>query len=335
MSGRALRVTFAMAPEVRPRIFPPAVIARFEELARVGPFLTEYESDAARIALVDTDVLVTGWGAPYVDGAVLDGAPRLQAILHSGGTIKPFVSDEVLARGIRVTSAAAANAAPVAEYAVAMIVLANKKVLPIAARYRQLRRDFDIEGAFPGLGNFGKRIGIVGASKIGRKVIELLRGYDLEVVVYDPFLSAAEAAELGVESVGLDDLLSTSDVVSVHAPSLPATRNLVDARGIGLMRDGATLVNTARGEIIDQDALTRRVMAGELFAILDVTTPWVLDAEHPLYAHDHALLTPHIAGSFGVELHRLADGVLDELRRLAAGQPPAHGVEADLMSITA
>ena len=335
MTAAAPRISFAMASDVRQRIFPPEVLARFEGMAEIGPFLTEYESDASRSALAETDVLVTGWGAPLVNVEVLDAAPRLQAILHSGGTIKPFVSDEVLARGIRVSSAAAANAAPVAEYAVAMIVLANKKVLPIAARYRQLRRDFDIEGAFPGIGNFGKRIGIVGASKIGRKVIELLRSYDLEVVVYDPFLSTSEAEELGVQAMELDELLSTSDVVSVHAPSLPATRNLVDARGIGLMRDGTTLVNTARGEIIDQDALTRRVSAGELFAILDVTTPWVLEEGHPLYSHDHALLTPHIAGSFGVELHRLADAVREELQRLIAGVPLEHEVEVDRMSITA
>ncbi|SIO26062.1 hydroxyacid dehydrogenase [Agromyces cerinus] len=329
------RVAFAMAPEVRQRIFPDARMARFEEIADVLGSLSEFESDAARRMLAETDVLVTGWGAPFVDAAVLDAAPRLKAVLHSAGTIRPFLSDDVLERGIRVSTAAAANAVPVAEYTAAMIVLANKKVLPIAARYRALREEFDAEAAFPGMGNYGKRIGIVGASKIGRKVIELLRAYELDVVVYDPFLSQDDAAELGVGVVGLDELLSTSDVVSVHAPSLPATRNLIDARGIGLMRVGSTLLNTARGEIIDQDALTARVLAGELFAILDVTTPWVLATDHPLYAHEHVMLTPHVAGSLGVELGRLADVVHDELERLIDGRALAHEVEADRLSITA
>ncbi|WP_235481257.1 hydroxyacid dehydrogenase [Agromyces sp. Leaf222] len=335
MSADRLRVTFAMAHDVRERIFPAEQVARFEQVADVAGILTEFESDAAKRALLETDVLVTGWGAPFIDAGVLDLAPALRAVLHSAGTVKPYVSEDVLERGIRVSTAATANAAPVAEYTVAMIVLANKKVLPIAARYRMLREEFDVEQAFPGLGNFGKRVGIVGASKIGRRVIELLRGYDLDVVVYDPFLSASEALSLGVESVALDDLLATSDVVSIHAPSLPSTHDLVDARGIGLMRHGATLVNTARGEIIDQAALTARVTAGELFAILDVTSPWVLEHEHPLYGHDHALLTPHIAGSLGGELGRLADVVLDELRRFADGLPLAHEVDAELLAITA
>ena len=335
MSAERLRVAFAMAADVRERIFPPERVAQFEEFAEVLGFLTEFESDASRRMLAASEVVVTGWGAPFVDGAVLDAAPHLGAVLHSAGTVKPFLSDEVFERGIRVSTAAAANAVPVAEYTAAMIVLANKKVLPIAARYRSLRQEFDVERAFPDMGNFGKRIGIVGASKIGRMVIQLLRGYALEVVVYDPFLSDNDATALGVGVVGLDELLSTSDVVSVHAPSLPATRSLIDARGIGLMRVGATLVNTARGEIIDQDALTERVTSGQLFAILDVTTPWVLDADNPLYVHDHAVLTPHIAGSLGVELGRLADSVLDELRKLAHGRPLEYEVEADRMSITA
>lgn len=329
------RIVFAMAPDVRERIFPDPRVARFEEIADVLGFVAEFRSDASRRMLADADVLVTGWGAPFVDVAVLDAAPRLTAILHSAGTIKPILSDEVLERGIRVSTAASANAVPVAEYTAAMIVLANKKVLPIAARYLALREEFDVEAAFPGMGNYAKRIGIVGASRIGRKVIELLRPYALDVVVSDPFLSHDDAAALGVVAVGLDELLSTSDVVSVHAPSLPATRGLIDARGIGLMRVGSTLLNTARGEIIDQDALTDRVLARELFAILDVSTPWVLAADHPLYGHEHVLLTPHVAGSLGVELGRLADVVHGELQRLIAGDALAHEVDAEQSAITA
>ncbi|WP_243648430.1 hydroxyacid dehydrogenase [Agromyces fucosus] len=335
MIAPGVRVAFAMAPDVRERVFPAARIARIEEIAEVVGFLSEFDSDASRRVLSEADVLVTGWGAPFIDAAVLDAAPRLTAVLHSAGTIKPFLSDDVLERGIRVSTAASANAVPVAEYTAAMIVLANKKVLPIAARYLALREEFDVEAAFPGMGNYDKRIGIVGASKIGRKVIELLRVYELDVVVYDPYLSEDDAEGLGVEAVGLDELLSTSDVVSVHAPSLPATHGLIDARGIGLMRAGATLLNTARGEIIDQEALTERVLAGELFAILDVSTPWVLAADHPLYGHEHVLLTPHVAGSLGVELGRLADVVHDELQRLVDGRDLAHEVEADRLSITA
>lgn len=335
MTRGRLRLTFAMAPEVQERIFTPERIAAFAEVVDVAGILADFESDAARRVLAETEILVTGWGSPAVDEVVLAAAPRLRAILHAAGSVKHHVTSEVWEHGIEVSSAAAANAVPVAEYTAAMIVLANKRVLPIAARYRAERRALDVEERFPGLGNFGKRVGIVGASKIGRNVIELLRPYSVEVVVYDPFLSDADADSLGVAVVGLEELLATSDVVSVHAPSLPETRGMIDAHGIALMRPGATLVNTARGELVDQDALTARVLRGDLFAILDVTTPWVLDADHPFFDHEHVLLTPHIAGSLGVELGRLADVALDETIRLSQGLPLEYPVQADELSFTA
>lgn len=330
-----LRVTFSMGAAVRERIFPEHRLVEFSAVADIVGFLEEFQSDAARAVLSRTDVLVTGWGSPAVDVAALEAAPSLRAILHSAGSVKPHVTDGVWERQIQVSSAAEANAVPVAEYSAAMIVLAGKKVLPIARRYHAIRQEFDVEARYPGLGNYGKRVGIVSASKIGRKVIELLQPFGFEMVVYDPFISEAEAAGLGVRLIDLDHLLATSDVVSVHAPSLPATQNLLDARRIGLMRAGATLINTARGEIIDQEALTRRVVDGELFAILDVTTPWVLAADHPLYGHENALLTPHIAGSVGVELGRLAEVPLSELRRLSAGYPLKHAVDALQLASTA
>jgi phosphoglycerate dehydrogenase-like enzyme len=328
-------IAFAMPESVRERVFPARLMREYETVGEVAGHVTEFESAAARAILDDVEVLVTGWGAPRLDSVLLGAAPRLKAILHAAGTVKPYLSPEVIDHGVRVSSAAAANAVPVAEYAVAMIVLAGKRVLPIAHRYRELRDDFDVEAGFPELGNFGQRIGIIGASKIGRIVIDMLNAYTFDVVVHDPYLTDVEAADLGVTSVSLDELLRTSDVVSVHAPSLPSTRDLVDARGIGLMRRGATLLNTARGEIIDQEALTRRVVAGELFAILDVTVPWILEPDHPLYASEHALLTPHIAGSLGTELGRLSGSMLEELRRIARGEPLAHEIAPDLLAITA
>lgn len=335
MSVRRPVIAFAMAASVRERVFPEAMIREYEALADVAGFLTEFESAEARAVLADVEVLVTGWGAPRLDAALLEAAPRLETVLHAAGTVKPYLSPELLEHGVRVSSAAAANAVPVAEYTVAMIVLAGKRVLPIARRYRELQDDFDVETTFPGMGNYGQRIGIVGASKIGRIVIEMLKAYTFDVVVHDPYLSEADATCLGVTAVSLDELLRTSDVVSVHAPSLPSTRNLLDARGIDLMPVGATLVNTARGEVVDQEALTRRVVACELFAILDVTVPWILEKGHPLYTSEHVLLTPHIAGSFGAELGRLSAAMLDELRRIAAGDPLVHEIEPELLAITA
>ncbi|MCE4026240.1 hydroxyacid dehydrogenase [Microbacterium sp. Au-Mic1] len=335
MSRGRPRVVLAMPEVARERMFPAARLAELDEVAEVVGELGEFSSARARRILADTEVLVTGWGSPFVGADILDLAPRLRAVLHSAGSIRAYVDPAILHRGVAVSSMAAANAVPVAEYTVAMIVLAGKRILPMAADYRRDPRAFDIEAAYPDLGNHGKQVGIVGASKIGRLVIALLRAYDLDVVVHDPYLDELDAEDLGVRTVGLDELLETSDVVSVHAPSLPSTLGLIDARGIGRMRRGATLINTARGEIVDQDALTARILAGDLYAVLDVTTPEVLPAGHPLLGSDRVLITPHAAGSLGSELGRLAASVCEELRQLARDEPLAHGIEPERLEITA
>jgi phosphoglycerate dehydrogenase-like enzyme len=276
----------------------------------------------------DAEILLGHWGCPKLDEAFLDGRPALRLFAYAAGTVKGIVTPAVWARGIAVTSAAAANAVPVAEYTLAAILLANKGVL--ASRERLRAPDVRIRRPRP-VGNVDKRVGLIGASLVGRRVIELLRPFDLEVVVADPYLESSEAARLGVTKVELDDLMATSDVVSVHAPDLPSTRHLVGAEQLAAMRDGATLVNTARGAIVDTDALVEALQDGRLSAVLDVTDPEPLPPDHPLLAMPNAFVTPHVAGAQGSELGRLADLAITEIERFVAGEPPLHPVrEADL-----
>jgi phosphoglycerate dehydrogenase-like enzyme len=304
-------------------VFPPRSLDPLEPSVNLlgrAP-IQDFHSSAGRSLLADADVLITGWGCPLIDETVLDAAPRLRYVLHAAGSVKHHVGDACWERGVQVSSAADANAIPVAEYTVAMIILANKRVLQIARALHSTRTGVLPEQLFPDMGNYRKKVGIIGASKIGRHVIRLLAPYDLEVVVSDPYLDDAAAAALGVVSVTLDELVATSDVVSLHAPSLPSTRNLMDAAMVQRMRPGATFINTSRGELVDQDALLARVQQGDLYAILDVTTPWVLPSDSPFYTHPNVLLTPHVAGSLGSELERMAASAVDEALRLARGEP--------------
>ncbi len=290
-------------------------------LANRNP-LADWDDPRATDLLADADVILGHWGCPRIDARVLERAPKLGLIAYVAGTVKTVVTDAVWDRPIRVTSGAAANAEPVAEFTLAAILLANKDVF----WRRDLQRDPALqEQRQPSdvpVGNVDKTIGIVSASLVGRRVIELLGAFEsLRVVLYDPFVTADEAERLGVRSVGLDELCAISDIVSVHAPALDATHHLIGADQLAAMRTGATLINTARASIVDQDALVAELAAGRLSAVLDVAEPEPLPPDHLLLRLPTAFVTPHLAGSQGTELDRMIDHAIDEIRRWVAGAP--------------
>lgn len=332
---RRPRTVLVMTPGLLDDAFPPSVRARLEETADLLEpcVISEFDSPAAVSALASAEVLLTGWGCPPVGTALLDRAPRLRAVIHAAGTVKTFLSPNAFDRGIVVSSAAAANAVPVAEFTLAAIIMGAKRVFPLAGLFRSRRThrtpaDLDRQHW---LGTHGLRVGIVGASRIGRRVIELLRVLDVDVLLYDPYVSAEEARLLGVTPADLDTLVATSDVVSVHAPDTPETRGIIDARRIGLMRPGTLFVNTARGPLVDTEALTGHLVSGRLDAVLDVTSPEPLPPGHPLWDLPNVLLTPHLAGAQGNEVGRLGALAVDELARYARGDAFAHPVHrADL-----
>ncbi|MFD4138783.1 hydroxyacid dehydrogenase [Streptomyces sp. NPDC058572] len=329
----------AMGPGIAERLFTGRHFDRLTALTRTDPRRIAHDltapEPALAAALADAEVLLTCWGAPALTAEVLAEAPRLRAVVHAAGSVKHHVTEACWKRGIAVASAAAANSLPVAEYTLAAILLAGKRVLHSAQRYGQLQARHDWHPEFEDAGNYGRTVGVVGASRVGRRVIELLRPFDLQVLLYDPYVGAAEATALGVLRTELDELCARADIVTVHAPELPATRHMIGAWQLGLMRDGATLINTARGSLVDEDALLSEVVAGRLDAVLDVTDPELPPPGSPLYSLPNVLLTPHIAGSLGGELHRLADHALDEVERFAAGLPFADPVQPAALGYSA
>jgi phosphoglycerate dehydrogenase-like enzyme len=324
------RLDFALGTLSTADLFAADDFARLQARCRTNMDapLRRLDGPSARDRLANTDILVTGWGCPPIGAAVLDAAPSLRLIAHAAGSVKAWALRDILARGVAVVTAADANALPVAEFTLATILGANKRIGDYAALYRRERRGLELSLNAPAaVGNWHKTIGIVGASRIGRRVIELLRPFDLSVLLFDPFVEAASAAVLGAEKVELDVLLRRSDVVSLHAPSLPETRHLIDGRGLALMRDGAILINTARGALIEQSALERELVAGRLWAAIDVTEPEVLPADSPLYDLPNVVLTPHIAGALGNERLRFGRLVTDEVERFVSGEALRHAVD--------
>ncbi|MFB7506654.1 hydroxyacid dehydrogenase [Streptomyces broussonetiae] len=334
-SPRPPRAVFAMDPVHLPLLFPPPLMTRLGRTADLDAafVVRDFADPAAADALARAEVLITGWGCPHLDAGVLAAAPRLRAVLHAAGSVRSLVGEAVWKHGVTVSSAATGNAVPVAEYTLAMILLAGKDAFGHRERYRRTHvRPTSAETVTTG--NLGRRVGVIGASRVGRRLTELLRPFDLTVLLHDPYVSPAEAAALGAELLGLEDLLRRSDIVSLHAPDIPETHRMLDRDRLALLRDGSVLINTARGALVDHEALTEELVSGRLRAVLDVTEPEPLPAGSPLYRLSNVFLTPHIAGSLGNELERLGTIVAEELERLAAGLPPLHEVRhADLARI--
>ncbi|MGY3338266.1 phosphoglycerate dehydrogenase-like enzyme [Streptomyces filamentosus] len=319
----------AMGPGVADRLLTDAHRARLAALTRTDPHLVAHDLAApgprAAAALAEAEVLLTCWGATPLTPRVLARAPRLRAVVHAAGSVKHHVTDACWERGLKVTSAAAANALPVAEYTLAAILFAGKRVLRSAQRYAELRAGHDWLDESAAWGNYRRTVGIVGASRIGLRVVELLRPFDVEVLLYDPYLTAPPP---GAALAGLDELCARSSVVSVHAPQLPATHHMIGPRRLAAMPDGATLINTSRGSLVDEEALLPHLLTGRLHAVLDVTDPELPPPDSPLYTLPNVLLTPHVAGSLGNELHRMADQALEEIARYTRGEPFSEEVRA-------
>ncbi|MET9419099.1 hydroxyacid dehydrogenase [Streptomyces klenkii] len=271
---------------------------------------------------------MTGWGSPPLTRTVLDRAPRLRAVVHAAGSVKWLVTEEVWARGIVVSSAAEANAGPVADFTLAAIALAAKDALPMAAAYA--------DGRWPAFaerrGADGRTVGVIGASRIGRRVMAGLRasaaGY--RVLLYDPYVGAEDIERMGVNGVNdvmgververLADLCRAADIVTVHAPETPETHRLLDGGHLALIPDGGTVINTARGSIVDTEALERECASGRLSAWLDVTDPEPLERGRLLFRLPNVVVTPHIAGAQGSEGRRLGMWAVQEVGRWTRGE---------------
>jgi phosphoglycerate dehydrogenase-like enzyme len=326
------KALFAMDPVFLPQLFPEPLMRRLGAALDIDPGTVAERLDGpgADEILADVEVIVSGWGAPPLDAAVLERAPKLRAVLHAAGSVKGLVGDALWERGIAVASAAGANALPVAEYTLAAILMAGKGIFGLRERFRA-ERSFELGFIHPEVGNFGLRVGLIGASAIGRRVIELLRPFDVEVLLADPFVSEEGAAALGVRLVDLDLLVAQAAVVSVHAPDLPETRHLIDAERLAAMKDGTVVINTARGRLVDTDALVAELRTGRLAAVLDVTHPEPPQADSPLFDLPNVFMTPHVAGSQGNELARMGLCIVEEAERLAAGQPLLNRVDPELL----
>lgn len=311
------KIAFLMDRKNRTNLFDTEHMERIARLGEIALFENSeaLSHDHTAELIEGADIAVTSWGCPPLEKPILERAPGLKLIVHAAGTVKRVVTPEVIRSGIRVSSANCVLGRRVAETALGLTIVSLKNIWQLAADTRNNKwgRNYHRVKEL-----YGVTIGVVGAGASGRPYIELMRQFQVRILVYDPNVSLEAISSMGGIPADLDTLLNESDVVSIHAPAIPATNRMFNARRLAMMKDDAILINTSRGSLIDEDALVAELSTGRLRACLDVTNPEPPAADHPFRTLPNVTLIPHVAGVVTNGLRSLGAFTAQELEAFAS-----------------
>jgi phosphoglycerate dehydrogenase-like enzyme len=321
-SSRA-QILVAIVPELRKRLFAPDVELGLRELGQVRFHERATNLTSAELAaqLGEFDAVITGWGSPAFDDSVMAARGKLRVVAHSAGSIKHLFPPALFESGIQVTHSAAAIAPAVAEMSLTLTLALLRRAPQYIDAMRKGAKWEDALSIGFGPELSATRVGVVGVGYTGRCFVRLLRALDAEVCVFDPYLTPEHARDLGVQKVDLDELLKTSAVVSLQAPSTPETHHMIGRRQLAMMRDGTIFINTARSWLVDGPALLDELKRGRLIAALDVFDEEPLPVDSPLRSLPNVYLMSHVAGGSMQTALRQGRLIVEELSRFFSGKP--------------
>ena len=330
------KVLFAICNDLFPRIFDASDVKKIADIYTpiVPPQTTSGDRDFILEHIPDAEIVITSWNTARLDSDVIAAAPKLRLLVHAAGSIKPVVSDALWDAGVRAVSAAPAIAVGVAEFTLGLMLTASKRAFWGANGVREGRwRDaIDVYGeAFE---IYRQKIGIIGASNVGKTIIRLLKNFECDVLLFDPYCTEETANELGVTKVAtLDELFSSCKIVSLHAPSTEGTKGMIRGRHLSLLPNGAVFINTARNEILNEPECIEEMRKGRFIACLDVTDPVEpCPEDHPYRTLPNVMLTPHIAGAVAENRLRLGALAADEIQAYCEGRPLKYEVKREQLS---
>ena len=280
--------------------------------------------DLARL-LRDADALIVR-SETKVTAALMDAAPHLVVVGRAGVGVDNIDVVAATARGIYVVNAPYGNVGAAAEHAIALALALLRNIVAADA---SIRRGEWTRSAFIGHELRGKTLGLIGIGRVGGLVARRAAAFEMRVLAHDPYASEGLARAVGAELVALEDLLRDADVISLHTPLTEKTRGLIDTDALARMKPTAILVNCARGEIVDLDALAAALERGTIAgAALDVFPAEPIPANAPIRRAPHTLLTPHIAGSTTEAQTNVAVDVAKQVLEVLAGRPVRDAVNA-------
>lgn len=255
-----------------------------------------------------------------IDAPVFDAAPGLRVISKHGVGVDNIDVEQASARGVPVLIAAGANAVSVAEHGMALLLAVVKNLVALDRGLRAGRWE---KPGFKGRELAGSSLGLVAFGAIARQMAIYAKAFGMDVLAHDPFCAPETFSETGVTPVAsLDDLVSRCDVVSLHAPLTPQTRNMIETRRLSLMKPGAILINTARGGLVEEAALVAALAQGRLAgAGLDTFAQEPPAADHPFWSEPRLVMTPHIGGVTDAANVRVGVEAVQGIIDVLAGRP--------------
>jgi len=325
-----------MKKEWRDKCFFSKDIERLKSFAEVIDRRYEDLDEDKVIQLIeDAEGILTCWGTPKITEKILKAGAKLRIICHAAGTVKPYIDkdamDIIWEKDIVVTNTAVALGIGVAEFALGMIIVTLKKVF--------FMRDEIEEGKWSEIANrvgvidpFNVTIGVIGGGYCGSHLIKLLRNFEVEIYLYDPYKDEEECKRMGAKKVELEYLLSHSDVITLHAPNISQNDKMIDQKGIKQIKDGAVFINTSRGMLVDEEVLIEELKTGRFYACLDVTHPEPPAPDNPLRNMKNVFLTPHIAGHAANGMKRQGQYAVDELERFFKGESLKYRIRKDVFN---
>lgn len=312
-------VTIPKGP-VREAFFKPDMVKLLESMGcvRWNESECQLSPDELRGMLKGMDTCITGWGTKQYDSHVLEGADRLRLIAHTGGSVGTLVGHEVYDRGIKVISGNWLYAESVAEGTLAYMLCALRRI-PYYMNEVQQGRWSQANSLYEGL--LEQNVGLVGFGMVAKYLVKMLMPFRVGIKVYDPFAASEVLKEYQVEKAALEEIFSTCKVISIHAPRTPDTYHMIDSGLLKRIPDGALLVNTARGSIIDQTALEEELGKGRINAVLDVFEEEPLPMDSKLRGLENVLLIPHMGGPTYDRRSKVTFALLQEIRNFFDGKP--------------
>jgi len=285
----------------------------------------------------NSTIIITSWGSPEITPSFFKSAPDLKFIMHAAGTIKPYVKKEVMEKGVRVSSCSGVLGKFVAITALGLILVSVKKIFwwsdftKETGKWRENEKIMKYTDEINGVNT-----GIISMSNVGRNLISLLKQFTEKIYVYDPYWTEEQIKNYGgIKVKSLMEIAEKCEIVALCAPLTEETKGMIGKKFFKNMKDGSVFINTARGAIIDQNALIEEVKKERIFACLDVTYPEPPEKNSPLYNLKNLIISPHIAGCVHSGLKELGKFSVEEIGRFIKGEKLENEIKLEKIDITA